>query len=72
MKMFKWKSTASSLTVNPEDAYALIKYKNGKTEKQEFYFGTSFLSQSARFITDGSDMTSITIYDNFGHQRSAK
>nr|WP_294946288.1 VCBS repeat-containing protein [uncultured Mucilaginibacter sp.] len=72
MKMFKWKSTAPVLTVNPGDAYALIKYKNGKTEKQEFYFGASFLSQSARFITIGSDIANITIFDNFGHSRSAK
>jgi hypothetical protein len=50
LKIFKWKVSANTISIKPNDAYALIKYKNEQTEKQEFYYGSSFLSQSARFI----------------------
>jgi hypothetical protein len=49
--------------------FALIKFKNGTTEKKEFYNGTSFLSQSARFIEVTEQMTGITIQDNKGQSR---
>jgi hypothetical protein len=35
----------------PDDVCALITFENGKKRKQEFYYGSSFLSQSGRFLT---------------------
>jgi enediyne biosynthesis protein E4 len=35
---------------NPEDAFALITLKNGKTYKHEFYYGTTYLSHSSRSL----------------------
>jgi hypothetical protein len=72
MKIFKWKATGRTIAVNPNDAYALIKYKDGNTEKQEFYFGSSFLSQSARFITWNDGIESVTIFDDSGRKRDVK
>lgn len=72
MKIFKWKATGRTIAVNPNDAYALIKYKDGQTEKQEFYFGSSFLSQSARFITWNNGIESVTIIDDSGRKRDVK
>jgi hypothetical protein len=70
VKLFKLKNSTRNIAVAPNDAYAVIAYKNGKTEKQEFYYGSSFLSQSARFITRSPDMQSVIIYDNTGHKRN--
>ncbi|MBD1393276.1 VCBS repeat-containing protein [Mucilaginibacter glaciei] len=69
MKLFKWKAKANTIPVQPNDAYALVKYKNGQTEKQEFYFGASFLSQSARFINITDKMENIIVVDNKGNKR---
>ena len=46
------------------------KYKNGKIEKKEFYYGSSFLSQSGRFVNIEEDVSDITIFDNKGGQRT--
>jgi hypothetical protein len=52
------------------DMYATIKYKNGKTSKQEFYNGTSILSQSGRFFNVDGTMVSVTITDSNGRTRN--
>ena len=56
--------------LQPADMFAMIKYKNGKFSKQEFYYGDSFLSQSGRFINIDDTMASVTITDNSGHTRN--
>ncbi|HZY36129.1 MAG TPA: hypothetical protein VFE53_05745, partial [Mucilaginibacter sp.] len=55
--------------LSPFDAFAIVKYKNGKITKLEFYNGTSFLSQSSRFINIDATMQSVRITDTFGHVR---
>jgi hypothetical protein len=72
LKVFKLNIPAKTIAVKPTDAYAIIKYKNGRTEKQEFYFGSSFLSQSARFIKLDDNMTSIAIFDTQNKSRIVK
>ena len=51
------------------DVTALIKLKNGKTRKCEFSYGSSFLSQSARFLLTDSNVQSIEISDSKGSVR---
>jgi hypothetical protein len=51
------------------DIFATITYKNGKTAKQEFYYGNSFLSQSGRFMIVDHTMVSVTITESNGHTR---
>jgi hypothetical protein len=70
MKIFELKRTVQIVKLQPADIYATIKYKNGKTTKQEFYNGTSFLSQSARFLNVDKTMESIKITDSNGHTRN--
>jgi hypothetical protein len=70
LKIFKKKVSGKTLPVMPDDAYALIHYKNGKTAKQEFYYGSSFLSQSARFISDNGNISKINIVNYKGAQRT--
>jgi hypothetical protein len=72
LKVFRLNKPIKSISIKPTDAYALIKYKNGKTGKQEFYYGSSFLSQSSRFMKLDEDMASIVIYDDNGKSRAIK
>jgi len=50
--------------------FATIQYKNGKTARQEFYYGESFLSQSGRFFNIDQNMSAVSITDNFGRSRN--
>lgn len=69
VKMFELKKGLKKITVNPSDVFALIRFRNGEVEKREFYHGTSFLSQSARFIALNENMSSVTIFGPSGEQR---
>jgi hypothetical protein len=72
LKLFQLTATAKTINALPDDAYVIINYKNGKTAKQELYYGNSFLSQSARFVTLSNDVKSITIFNNKGNKRIAE
>jgi len=52
MKIFEMKNSPRLIPVKNTDRYALLTLPNGQTRKQEFYFGSSFLSQSSNFILD--------------------
>lgn len=69
LKIFELKRPVYAVKVEPSDAFATIKYKNGKKTKLEFYNGTSFLSQSGRFFNIDNTMKSIIITDNKGRGR---
>jgi hypothetical protein len=69
MKVFELKRPVHTVALRPLDVFATIKYKNGKTGKQEFYNGTSFLSQSGRFFNIDPTMQKVTITDSYGHVR---
>ncbi len=65
MRVFEnQRSDAGSVRLNKEDAYAMIKYDNGETERREFYYGSGYLSHSSRvlYIPQGADEIKITSY----------
>jgi hypothetical protein len=70
MRVFELKKPVRTISLQPLDAFATIKYKNGKTTKQEFYNGASFLSQSGRFFNIDAEMASVVITDNTGKTRN--
>jgi enediyne biosynthesis protein E4 len=69
LKVFKLANHSTSKTVDATDTYAVIKYKNGKMQKREFYYGASFLSQSARSLLICDSLQSIEITDMHGRKR---
>ena len=69
LKLYELKRKIKSIRVEPDDVSALIRLKNGKTRKEEFYYGTSFLSQSARFLNLDSNTVNVTIRDSKGKTR---
>ena len=72
LKVFKLKRKVSHIPILSDDINAIITYKNGSIQKQEFYYGSSFLSQSARFLITSPDMKSVIIKNNSGQIRTVE
>ncbi|WP_158557121.1 VCBS repeat-containing protein [Mucilaginibacter conchicola] len=58
-----------SIRLKPTDAYAILNFKNGSKKRVEFYYGSSFLSQSTRTFEVGNDVKDMTITDYKGNKR---
>ena len=69
LKIFQLKRKCKTIALQPMDVKAEIKYQNGKTTFQECYYGSSFLSQSGRFLLIGDSVRSVKIIDNLGKTR---
>lgn len=63
MEQSKW------ISIKPDDATAEITFKDGKKRKTEFYYGSTFLSQSSRKLLIGKDVTKIIITNSRGVKR---
>ncbi|AYL95099.1 VCBS repeat-containing protein [Mucilaginibacter celer] len=72
LKLLKLNKPAKTIRVEPQDAYAEVYSKNGSVTRQEFYYGSSFLSQSARFLKVGTDMQKVKIVSNNGGAKEIK
>jgi len=70
LKLFELKRKVKNIKINPDDISALIKYSNGLNRKEEFYYGSSFLSQSGRFLTVNSDVASVQVTNSKGQTRN--
>ncbi len=70
LKMFGLKRKIQTIKILPDDVRAIITYKDGSIEKKEFYYGSSFLSQSGRFLVLSPEMKSVTIKNNMGNTRA--
>ena len=72
LKIFELKRNTGFISAAPTDISAELKYTNGKSLTQEFYYGSSFLSQSARFVCIDSTVIGVSITDNKGQVRKIK
>ena len=70
LKVYENKNTSTIYSLLPHDATVMINYKNGKKQKREVGYGSSFLSQSGRFINLSKNMASFEIIDYRGNKRS--
>lgn len=70
LKLFELKRNVTMLPLQANEVNAVIKYSNGASRKEEFFYGCSFLSQSGRFLNIDSNVVSVTIYDNKGGKRT--
>ena len=70
LKIFKTKIDESkTVPVEQGDVSAVIYLKNGQKRKQEFCYGSSFLSQSGRFIQLNPSIHSVEITNNKNQKR---
>ena len=70
VKLFRSNAGAHLLPVKSDDKIAYLTLANGKKRKQELVWGSSFLSQSARFIEVNKNVKSIEIVNSKGEKRS--
>jgi hypothetical protein len=72
LKLYQLKRKIKAVRINPDDVSALVNGRDGKSRKEEFYYGSSFLSQSSRFILIDSSVQSVTIRNTKGKLRLVK
>ena len=72
LKLYALKGRDGSIPIGPDEVSAVIRFRDGKLRKEEFYYGDSFLSQSARFLAVDTNMVSVNIRDSKGGQRVVK
>jgi len=59
----------SQITAKEDEAWAEIYYKNGISEKIEFYAGGGYLSQSSKLIVLSKKVDYVVFYDQAGSSR---
>ena len=69
LRIFKLQNNTTNVPLNNDDQYAIITLKNGKQRKEEFYFGSSYLSQSSRFLNVNNTVGSVKIFNNKNQSR---
>lgn len=72
LKVFELKRKVRIIKIEPSDISALITFKNGMIQKQEFYYGSSFLSQAGRFLISDQNVVGITIKNDRGQSRNVQ
>jgi len=58
-----------NLRLEALDTYAVLTLSDGTTRRQEFYYGSGYLSQSSRFLQVPEEVTRVTVYDSRGRSR---
>jgi hypothetical protein len=69
LQIFELKGNFKTIEWQPDDRYAEIRYRNGILQKQEYYRGSSYLSQSSGFLVAGNQVVEILITDNKNQTR---
>lgn len=70
LKVFKTDMNRGKvIRLEKDDAYAELRYKSGKTERREFYYGSGYLSSSSRVCRIPEHVVSVVITKFFGDSR---
>jgi hypothetical protein len=69
VKLFSLREKGKNIKINADDVSAVITFKNGKIQKEEFYYGSGFLSQSSRFLAINKNVASVEVTDSKGKIR---
>ena len=70
LKIFELKNSSIQIPIANDEVSAELHLKNGKVQRREFYYGSSFNSQSARFINIEKDVSSARITNAEGKVRT--
>jgi hypothetical protein len=69
LKLYECKERMEQVKANVDDVAAILHFKDGRTQKTEFYNGTSFLSQSGRFLAIGNNVATVEMINSKGVRR---
>ncbi|MEN9686539.1 MAG: hypothetical protein RLZZ28_2325 [Bacteroidota bacterium] len=70
LKLYQHKQPNSFIPITQKDSYAVLKLKSGLLRRQEFYYGSSFLSQSTRSLLSSTSIVSVEVHDLQGNVRN--
>ncbi|MXV52390.1 RNA-binding protein [Pedobacter sp. HMF7647] len=74
LKVYKSTNTKNSadktIRLLPDDFYAEVEYKNGLKRRVEFYYGSTYFSQSSRILNVGDNVKKVVIINFKGAQRT--
>lgn len=68
LKIFAQRKVVPTRELGPSDVSVNIHYSDGRSRREEVYYGASFLSQSARFVDWPANVTAVDIIDNKGRK----
>ena len=69
LKVFETNGPETSQSARPTDVYAEVTTINGKVYRQEFYYGSSYLSNGGRIMDNNDKIASIKVFDQHGEFR---
>ncbi|WP_153799960.1 VCBS repeat-containing protein [Foetidibacter luteolus] len=72
LKVFRKKQAGRQIPFSQQDSYMLLTLPGSKVRKQEHYYGSSFLSQSAGFVTVSKNIQQVEIVGGNGAKRVLK
>lgn len=55
-----------NVKLQPLDAYAVLRLRDGSTRRQEFHYGSTYLSQSSRYLRVAPNVVEVSIVDSRG------
>ena len=70
IRIFSQSRIEKKIEIEPYDQFALIKEKNGKTYRHEFYYGGTYISQSERMLKLPATAQSVEIFNSKGSKRT--
>lgn len=69
VKTFTYLQQNKPIQLKPSDAWSMIILRDGRKMRQEFYYGSAYLSQSSRTLAVPAGAQAVTIYDFTGKSR---
>lgn len=72
LEVFRNKKTATPVQLQADEVAVLLQLSNGQTRKQEYYYGSGYLSQSSRYVYQEPGVSFITIRNKTGTTRTIK
>lgn len=72
LKVVKMKRKDGLIALEPLDETAVLTYKNGMKQKREIGYGSSFLSQSGRFLNLTENVSAVEVKNALGNVRTIK
>ena len=69
LRSYLTKAQAPYYRARPSETHALVTRSNGSVYKHEFYYGSTYLSQSSRAIKISPEILSIKVFDHTGAGR---
>ena len=69
IKAFRFRNNDTLIPLLKDDVSAIIKLRNGKMRKEEIYYGSSFLSQSGRFLNINASVLDVEVTNTKGQRR---